>query len=123
MVTSGRSYTRESRGQGVMSVRADRLDRARLRPFGATLFAEPHLAADRDAIDAAEHAVAVEVDEPAVVRCEPTPLSLDVEERDAPMLRGDVRFDLATDALRVVFEPTPHCRERIAHRDVDIFVR
>ena len=72
-------------------MRADALDRARLRALVALLLGKPHLVTDVHAVDAVEHAVAVEVNAAAIVGLRYiVNVVYDVERRVVGCFAGDV---------------------------------
>ena len=102
----------------------DEMDGARLRAFLAELFPETNLHAQLEVLEApVQQTVAVEKDLAAVRRGDSPRAVLEVDPRDPPMWRRLVGFHVAAADSLAVLELAPHGLERVAQRDVHIFVR
>ena len=120
---SSSTTNRELNGRWCQSSRDD-VDGAGLRPHIALLLAEAHFAADRELLEGAtHHAVAMEVDQAAVVRLDASEILIRMQLADAAMRWADVRLGRRAPFAFVVLELASGGPEGVAQRDVGILVR
>jgi hypothetical protein len=85
---------------------------------------ETHLVAGRELVEPAiRHAVAVEIDLVAVTAQDKAAILLGLEAHYPPMVGNGMQFDITARLANVVFEQPAGGVERVADRDVHIFVR
>ena len=89
----------------------------------ALLFGKAHFGADHQFGEATvDHAVLVEVHQPAVGSLYPAEGLVRVDLDDAPVRLGLMQFDVAATAADMIFQPPARGVEGIADRDIHILV-